>query len=417
MGSGKSYAFCYEALFLASINRGLLGLIGAPTYRMLRDATKRSFLEILELEEMGYTAHKSENRITLHDSGSEIIFRSLDNYENLRGPNLAWFGVDELTYCKKDAWSRLEARLRHPKAVRLCGFAAWTPKGYDHVWEKFIDQPGKDFWAVRARPRENVHVSKTGLYDRLAASYDDRFFKQEVLGEYLSLSSGAVYHAFNREKNVVPVTYNPLIGLCWALDFNINPMVSAICQIEDESTHADMLSGRRKVRLNVLDEIILPRSNTAEMCEEFVRRLQILTRNAHTVNLDVYGDPAGNSGSTASSKSDWQIIREHLGRVPGIKANFNVPAAHPAVKDRTNAVNGMLCASTGERKLFVASHCKELIRDLEQVVWKEDKGGNTTGMIDKSDGQRTHISDALGYLVYQEFKLAQATGYRSERLF
>jgi hypothetical protein len=77
----------------------------------------------------------------------------------------------------------------------------------------------------------------------------------------------------------------------------------------------------------------------------------------------------------------------------------------------------MLCASTGERKLFVASHCKELIRDLEQVVWKEDKGGNTTGMIDKSDGQRTHISDALGYLVYQEFKLAQATGYRSERLF
>ena len=74
----------------------------------------------------------------------------MDSFERLRGTNLAWFGVDELTYAKPDAWSRLEGRLRDSRAFRRCGFAAWTPKGFDEVWERFIDQPGPDYAAVQA---------------------------------------------------------------------------------------------------------------------------------------------------------------------------------------------------------------------------------------------------------------------------
>src|SRR5215468_10799380 len=48
IGSGKSYALVYEALFLSRMNPGLLGLVGAPTYRMLRDSTQRTFFEVLE---------------------------------------------------------------------------------------------------------------------------------------------------------------------------------------------------------------------------------------------------------------------------------------------------------------------------------------------------------------------------------
>src|SRR5260370_7094636 len=47
IGSGKSKALCHEALQLAYINNGCLGLIGAPTYPMLRDATLPASLDIL----------------------------------------------------------------------------------------------------------------------------------------------------------------------------------------------------------------------------------------------------------------------------------------------------------------------------------------------------------------------------------
>ena len=39
------------------------------------------------------------------------------------------------------------------------------------------------------------------------------------------------------------------------------------------------------------------------------------------------------------------------------------------------------------------------------MVWKADVAGNITGDIDKSDKRRTHVSDALGYLVEEEFGL------------
>ncbi|MBA4182319.1 MAG: hypothetical protein C0506_17185, partial [Anaerolinea sp.] len=38
IGSGKSAALVHEALKCAAMNRGSTGLLGAPTYAMLRDA-------------------------------------------------------------------------------------------------------------------------------------------------------------------------------------------------------------------------------------------------------------------------------------------------------------------------------------------------------------------------------------------
>jgi hypothetical protein len=92
------------------------------------------------------------------------------------------------------------------------------------------------------------------------------------------------------------------------------------------------------------------------------------------------------------------------------------PPSHPAVKDRVNAVNAMFCSTLGERRLFLDPRCDELRKDLQQVVWKADVAGNITGAIDKSDRRRTHVSDALGYLVQEEFALQGFIGFRQGRI-
>ena len=137
VGSGKSAALCFEALRAAYRNQGRTGLIGAPTYNMLRDATLPSFLEMVEENGFPYQLNRSTFTVTFPEVRSRVLFRSLDEPERLRGSNLAWFGVDELTYCAEEAWTRLEARLRDPKAEALSGFAVWTPKGFDWVYPDF----------------------------------------------------------------------------------------------------------------------------------------------------------------------------------------------------------------------------------------------------------------------------------------
>jgi hypothetical protein len=46
VGAGKTRALSYQALRLSAANPGCMGLIGAPTYPMLRDATIVTFLQI-----------------------------------------------------------------------------------------------------------------------------------------------------------------------------------------------------------------------------------------------------------------------------------------------------------------------------------------------------------------------------------
>jgi hypothetical protein len=68
---------------------------------------------------------------------------------------------------------------------------------------------------------------------------------------------------------------------------------------------------------------------------------------------------------------------------------------HPAVKDRLAAVNRLINDASGRRRLFIDPSCKELIKCLEQLIYKEGPNGPTNEP-DKSMNIE-HMGDALGY--------------------
>jgi len=123
IGSGKSQALCQEAIKLSYLNAGRLGLLGAPTYPMLRDATQAALLEILEQSGVPFEHSKAENMLLIKDTGSRILFRPVDEFERLRGTNLAWFGLDELTYTQEAAWLRLARSSTSNRRAHACGLS------------------------------------------------------------------------------------------------------------------------------------------------------------------------------------------------------------------------------------------------------------------------------------------------------
>ena len=396
VGTGKTAALCHEAVQLALVNKGRTGLIGAPTYPMLRDVALPTVIEVLEKRGVNYDHNKSAFTIRLAGGGSTIAFRTLDQPERLRGTNLAWFGIDEVTYTKEEAWLRLEARLRDPKATALAGIAAGTPKGFDWVYHRFRNQPVEGYELVEAKPFENEHLLEQtpDYYERLKNSYDEHFYQQEVLGQFVNLGAGRVYHAFDRNEHVGEFQMRDGEPLLWSWDFNINPMASVICQ-------------RAGPLLYVLDEIVLRTSSTPEVCEEFLRRY-----GKHRGGLRIYGDATGGRRSSASTDSDHELIRAFLSRNRDLHGELVVGRSNPLVRDRINTMNGQLMNAQGERRLFVSERCRELIQDLEQVSYKPN-----SGQIDKDrDSDRTHVSDALGYLVWEEFRLARKVGEKNGRL-
>ena len=93
IGCGKSQALCQEAIRLSYMNPGRLGLLGAPTYPMLRDATQATLFEILDHNEVPYDHNKAENSLLMKDTGSRILFRAVDEFERLRGNFLRHFTI------------------------------------------------------------------------------------------------------------------------------------------------------------------------------------------------------------------------------------------------------------------------------------------------------------------------------------
>lgn len=277
---------------------------------------------------------------------------------------------------------RLEARLRDPRAVVLGGFGVGTPKGFDWVHRRFVAEPVEGYDLIRAEPKENRYLLERtpDYYDRLEASYDDRFYRQEVLGQFLHVNAGQVYYAFDRDKNITDITVQQGETLYWSWDFNINPMSSVICQRREETVY-------------VLDEIVLGTSSTPEVCAEFLRRY-----GNHRAGVLVCGDASGRHMHTISRTSDYDLIREFFSQHPALRGQVATKTSNPPVRDRVNVTNARLRNAKGERQLFIDKRCRELIKDLEQVTYKAN-----SGQIDKGrDSERTHLSDALGYLLWHE---------------
>ena len=110
--------------------------------------------------------------------------------------------------------------------------------------------------------------------------------------------------------------------------------------------------------------------------------------------------------------TDYQVIREFFRSAGYRNVEYKVPRANPLVRERVGLVNAKLKSAAGERQLTIDRRCTELIKDLEQVSYKPD-----SSVIDKDkDAKRTHLSDALGYLMWQECRPPLPAGERGMRL-
>ncbi len=144
----------------------------------------------------------------------------------------------------------------------------------------------------------------------------------------------------------------------------------------------------------VIDEIVLRHASTQQACEEFVNRY-----GRHRAQVQVLGDASGHQQRTTGN-TDYKIIEEYLKAYTNLEVEYLAARSNPSVRERVVMVNRLLRSASGVTRVVVDEKCEELIKDFEQVAFKED-----TFTIDKDrDRMRTHISDALGYVLWEKFE-------------
>lgn len=414
--SGKTYLACAE-LVRAAFGKGRVAWYVAPTYKQAKRIAWKTIKDFTR-HLWASPPNETDLRIELVTGGT-IALRGADNYDGLRGEGLDFVVLDECASMRPKAWTEV---LRPALSDREGGaLFIGTPQGRNHFYDLF-EACEKKGWAAFQYTTEQSGIVSHEELEAARHDLDERTYRQEYQASFEKLGIGLAYFAFERQHNVRPVRYSSKLPLCWALDFNVNPMCSVIAQVANGT-------------VAVLDELILPDSNTLAACEEFVERTRKWTTPPNIldelpisdssgvyealmaelqpapINLYIYGDAAGEQRRTSTSRTDWQIVKDFFGRhADRYRVQVRVSSTNPIVKDRINCVNAMLHNHAGEYRVMIDPKCKELIRDLEQGSWKVDPHGNPLSELDKSDPMRTHVSDALGYLVAREFPMRSLRG-------
>lgn len=374
-GSGKTHAgVCRSIAMKLPYPRQSVAYY-LPTYDMVRTIGFPRFGEVMEEMRLPRKFNKTDATIDFGQWG-QLLFRTMDTPERIIGYEVADSVVDELDTLPiekaRDAWNKIISRNRQKKpdgSPNTVG-AVTTPEGFRFVYDRWVKNQAAGYRLIKARTESNAKHLPAGYIDSLRASYPSALLSAYLDGEFVNLTAGSVYPAFDRKLNATVERIAPAEPLHIGLDFNVTKMAAVVHVIRDGKPRAlDELTG-------VFD--------TPAMVGLIKRRFE-----GHQIS--VYPDASGGSRkSQNASESDLSLLRQ---------AGFSVRVnqANPAVKDRVLAMNKAL---ESRDYLINPDTCSVYVEGLEKQPY--DKHGEP----DKSGGL-DHALDAAGYFITYKFPIVR----------
>ncbi len=383
IGAGKTYAGSVRSILHALRNPGSLGLIGAPTYPMLRDTTMRTFFALLPRAAQR-SFNRTENHLVLAN-GSEILFRSLDEPDRARGLNLAWFWLDEAPLCGYYAWQVLKGRLRQ-QGFTPVGWATGTPHGKDGFYRDFEGKRQAGHALYRASTLENASNLPPGYVESLG--YEGSFYEQEVLGLFTAFE-GLVYSFDSDPDSPDSHVRTPPADKQWAqviggIDWGFtNPCVLLPFGIDGDG------------RAWQLDEFYMRR---ASLHDTVLPRLVEMTRQ--------YGVTMWYAGP--DEPEHIQDARTAL-ELAGI-TSASVQPADNSIRAGIQTVSRLLSKrEDGTRGLYVAPHCVNTIAEYGSYQYQTTEA-RERNPDEKPLKQNDHAQDATRYCLHSALGKPQAYG-------
>lgn len=363
---GKTYALCMKMLQLSALNAPYSGGIMAPSFRDLKRDVIPIFEDILSQNNLlpYYRFHKTDQYFQFAWTSGKLFLFSAEN--QLRGPNLAYFGINEATLIPAERYREAIGRVRvrgskHPQIASV-----GTPEGTsNYMYDLFIDKPMRNSRVIYGDTRDNAINLDPGYVQALEDSYDKTSLDAYLKGLWINMNGNQFYYSYDPAKNHdKQIVEDPMALVHCALDFNVEHMTATLWH-----HFGDQIIG--------FDEIVLDNNADTEKMTQALKARGYLP--GRTI---IYPDPAGSARST-KGQPDHVILK---------KAGFDIKArtSQPRMRQRQLNVNNLLDKG---KIIFNPDKLPTLKKDLEGVEQDPVKLDKV-----KDNPKLTHASDGLDYL-------------------
>jgi hypothetical protein len=375
--SGKSHSLVMKMIKLSYLNKDFHGGLLCPSYAEFKKDIFPLIESIMENSKIVRADREYDIGWYYNDKDHFIrfpwmkknrrLFCFSGDASSLKGPNLAFMCVNELSFIKKDLMLQALARVRvkAPHSQRL------LVGTLDDVYNYFDDlivilEKTRDFSWYKSITTENKHLSDDYI-EALKAQYDSQALKVFMYGEHVRLGDSYFYYQYSN-GNLVENKKCDSLQTYVGLDFNFSRMTCHFGhKIQNE--------------YRVFDEMVLKGdSNTYTICRAIKEKYE------DWANFIIICDASGaarKSSALEQALSDVAILRN-----AGFTVRFK--NQNPRIRKRQLLMNSML-----EKKTLVLDpSCKETAKDLQKVKQKEDYTKDPG-----KDNSLGHLSDGLDYVV------------------
>jgi len=395
-GAGKTYSLVMKAFQLMHLNQDMAGGILCPSIKMYKRDVYPTIKEICYENGIPHQYNKTDLQWYFPDARALVyIFHSEDEGASIRGPNLAWGCINEVTLVSEMAFKALISRIRKKEAKLLQLAMSGTPESFNWCYEYFIQEPRQDTDLIFGNSAENIYNADSYI-QMLRDSYDELMQQQYIDGKFVNLTGKRCAYAFDRFKHTAD-DIDKLDGfpVYVSLDFNVDPMAATLWNRLPGITQKSNRQKTRGAILRAWDQIRIPGADTYDVCKA------IREKTFKTDQIAIFPDPAGASRSTKVKHLTDIDILESEG-FTDIRYKRKI-----SVRNCLNALNAMF---NRNEVIINRVKCPDVVADLEQCVFRQG-----VFEIDKTNLKRSHWLDGLKNMVDYEFPIKVGRGFREVR--
>lgn len=367
--SGKTFVGSYWSAKKIQEFPDKSGLIVAPTYKILQQATLPKFFQALPGLRKYYKEQKGQIELP---SGGTVFVRSADNALGIEGITAHWVWLDEGGMTSQLTWTVLRSRVSMTGGQIFITTTpynmGWMYKDFYKPWKDKID-PSLSFYTWRSI--DNPQYPKD-YFEAERRRLTPQEFARRYCGEFQKMS-GLIWD-LPQELIVPPVdvklkTEVRIMGVDWGFR---NPAGVIVIYVRDNCFY-------------VVDEW-----KQAERTNEEI--IQVLNNkiSEHRV-LKTYPDPA-------------EPDRIEECKRKGI-------AVYEANKDVLGGIS-FIQTLINEKRLFVSENCKELIDEMSMYHWIEVDADKQPK--EEPEKSNDHLCDALRYAIYSYKPVMQTPAMASQ---
>ena len=343
--SGKTYSILTALIELCHKNSGLVITICRKTFPALRATAMRDFFEILNKEEIYNPDLHIKSDATYQLWGNMVEFISIDQPQKVRGRKRDVLFINEANEINLEDWRQLLLRTTGRVLID------YNPSDEFHwIYEEVIPREDAEFFRTTYKDNPFLPESVVMEIERFKTA-DENFWKVYGLGERGTAQSTIFTHW--QEINQIPNEYKLLTT---GVDFGYTNDPTAIVRVFTDGHGFAVDELCYATRLTNSDIAKVLRDN------EVNRSDVVICDSAEPKSIDE--------------------IHSH---------GFNT---HGARKGRDSVKNGIQFLHS--RPLLVTARSVNLIRELRNYKWKEDKNGK---QLNEPVDNFNHAIDAMRYAI------------------